>query len=331
MLVAACLASYCAHLLGLSSLKISCTFRMSTSSSKAMVRFLFALLAASITVAGQIPATAMADPQQAVFRSDAAKFEVASVKACKGQNSGGRGGGGGIGGSDPVRLYLNCRPLRSLVTMAYTVYADNPSILQVVRRPSIEGGPSWINSEFYFVEAKTERAASPAAMRGPMLQALLEERFHLKVHRETREVPVYALTVTKKGPKLHPTLAGSCGSAAFAPCRSYQVLPGKGLNGRMADWYGMSLDEFVKILPMCGVDRPVINRTGIAGTFDFHLEFAAAGTAPEQHRDDGDLSGPIAPSVADALEDQLGLKLESKKVSVDFLVVDKAEKTPTEN
>jgi uncharacterized protein (TIGR03435 family) len=300
-----------------------------------MARLLLASLATSIMVAGQIPARAIADWQETVIRSDAAKFEVASVKACKGQNSGGRGGSGGIGGSDPVRLYLNCRPLRSLIMMAYTVYADDPSILQVVRRPSIEGGPDWINQEFYFVEAKTERNASPAAMRGPMLQALLEQRFHLKVHRETRGIPVYALTVTRKGPKLHPTLAGSCSSAAFDPsgkprCRSYQVLRGKGLDGRTADWYGMSLDEFVKILPMCGVDRPVINQTGVAGTFDFHLEFAAAGTAPELHRDGGDLADSIAPSVADALQDQLGLKLDPATGPFEFLFIDHVER-PTGN
>lgn len=83
----------------------------------------------------------------------------------------------------------------------------------------------------------------------------------------------------------------------------------------------MSLDEFIKILPMSGVDRPVINRTGIAGRFDFHLEFAAAGTAPELHRDDGDLADLMAPSVADALQDQLGLKLELATGPLEFLVI----------
>jgi len=215
--------------------------------------------------------------------------------------------------------------------MAYTVYEDDPSILRVVRRPVIEGGPGWINSEFYFVAAKTERTASPAAMRGPMLQALLEERFHLKVHREMRESPVYALTATKKGPKLHPSPAGSCSSVAFDPsgkpeCGSYRVLPGKGLNVRTADSYGMSLDQFAKTLAMYGVDQPVVNRTGIAGIFDFHLEFAAAGTPSEFHRDSTDAVDPNAPSVADALQDQLGLKLELATAPIEYLVIDHAER-----
>ena len=92
----------------------------------------------------------------------------------------------------------------------------------------------------------------------------------------------------------------------------------------------MSLDEFVKILPMCGVDRPVISQIGVAGTFDFHLEFAAAGTAPELHRDGGDLADSIAPSVANALQDQLGLKLDPATGPLEFPFIDHVER-PTGN
>jgi uncharacterized protein (TIGR03435 family) len=218
---------------------------------------------------------------------------------------------------------------------AYTVYTDDPEFLRVVRRPSIEGGPAWADTDLYFVEARTERPARQATIRGPMLQALLEERFRLKVHRETRQASVYALTVNKQGPHLHPTSAGSCASAPSNspdangrhPCGSYQVVMGRGPNGRKADSWGMSIDQFVTMLPMCGVDRPVVNRTGIAGMFDFHLEFATGGVA-ELHGDG--LTEPIAPSIAVALEEQLGLKMAPAIGPLEFLVIDHAQR-PAEN
>ena len=222
----------------------------------------------------------------------------------------------------------------SLIMTAYTIFAEDSPTLRVILRPSVEGGPAWINSDLYLVEAKAEGPVSQATMRGPMLRALLEERFQLKVRRETRGVPVYALTVTKNGLKLHPTSEGSCTPeqgglpdlAARPKCRSYQVLPGKGPTSRTGDSYGMSLDEFAKTLTMYGLDRPVVNKTGIAGTFDFHLEYALDETSPGFHSDGGNAADTVDPQIPTALQQQLGLRLEPARGSREFLVVDHVEK-----
>jgi uncharacterized protein (TIGR03435 family) len=106
---------------------------------------------------------------------------------------------------------MGCVTLASLVQTAYGTFADghslNPRVLRIV------DGPGWMDSEVYAIEAKAakENATPPMAeMAGPMLQALLESRFKLKLHRDSREFPIYALTVAKGGHKLEQTKEGSC-------------------------------------------------------------------------------------------------------------------------
>jgi uncharacterized protein (TIGR03435 family) len=135
------------------------------------------------------------------------KFEVASVKPCK--LDGGRGSGGGR--SDPGRLSIHCLPLKMLIESAYLRYANGVGHSpEEIHLTPIEGGPAWIDSAQYIVDARPESPQSQEIMRGPMMQALLEDRFHLKIHRETREVPVYELTVAKGGPMLRRSQVGSC-------------------------------------------------------------------------------------------------------------------------
>jgi hypothetical protein len=86
------------------------------------------------------------------------RFEVASVKPCKDVEGAGRGGVGG--GSSAGRLYLSCRPVMSLIMTAFTIYAEDSPTLRVILRPSVEGGPAWINSDLYLVEAKAEGPVS---------------------------------------------------------------------------------------------------------------------------------------------------------------------------
>jgi uncharacterized protein (TIGR03435 family) len=116
--------------------------------------------------------------------------------------------------------------------------------------PKIEGGPAWINSDRYEINAKAEGDASPEMMMGPMMQGLLEDRFKLKVHRESREVQVYALTVAKGGLKLKPFQEGSCTPSSDTPhvpgqppvCKARTS--SKGPNLLTVDGQGMTLDEF---------------------------------------------------------------------------------------
>src|ERR1700722_9360473 len=115
--------------------------------------------------------------------------------------------------SSPGRLN-ECRSLADLIHMAYVMYAGGKFHgvwgPQFESGPPLEGGPAWVRSDTYQITAKAEGAASREIMSGPMLQALLEDRFRLKIHRETRDVPVYVLTLGKSGSRLTPSKPASC-------------------------------------------------------------------------------------------------------------------------
>jgi uncharacterized protein (TIGR03435 family) len=282
--------------------------------------------------------------------SDEPRFEVASIRRCNGGDpsakGGGRGGAGPTdGASSPDRLRLNCQPVRNFVRAAYVL---NGKFNPLARLP-IEGGPGWIDTDRYQIVAKAEGAPGQETMRGPMLRALLEERLKLKVHREVREVPVYALTVAKKGPKLEPFKEGSCMLLDFSkppalPGAGEKFLPFCGLalrkrNGVNVSWEvrGGSLDDLSAALSF-DLDRTVINRTGITGKFDFHLEFAPDETTTGLNAlrveggepafpQPGTASDPSGgTSIFTAIQGQLGLKLEATKGPREFLIIDRVER-----
>jgi uncharacterized protein (TIGR03435 family) len=288
--------------------------------------------AASIVVLARAQSTTAATP----------KFEVASIRLCDGRGSAGlKGGGtGGAGGGSvsPGRVSFACGSLANFVQRAYVTFANghgNPPW----GAPQVSGGPSWVNSDRYRINAKAEGDASQGMMQGPMLQALLEDRFKLKIHRETREVPVYALALAKGGLKLRRVEEGSC-----TP-RDYEVLSPPSVPGQktlcgnggfakkgnlvVADIPAITINEFSKRLGG-RLDRPVIDKTGVAGLFDFHLEFAPDMSTPGLAAGD-DPSEPVAgQSIFTAIQKQLGLKLEAAKGPREFLVIDSAEK-PSQN
>jgi uncharacterized protein (TIGR03435 family) len=284
-------------------------------------------------------------------------FEVASVKPCApGDSGGGRGKGGGRSGGDgsgagpsPDRLTMACQPLINLMRQAYITFANgNPR--NAPRYVVIEGGPAWIKSDRYQVTAKAEGTPGQEMMRGPMLQALLEERFQLKIHRETREVPVYALTVAKGGPKLHEFDETTCRPLPMPPPKTPIPGPGeqpycdmnwidrKGSN-TVVYTTGKTLDSFASLLGNV-LDRPVFDKTGIAGKFIFHLEFLPDESSPGSifaGRGGEPVPAPAAasdpnggPSIFTAIQEQMGLKLEPAKGPREFIVIDRAEK-PAEN
>ena len=133
------------------------------------------------------------------------KFEVASIHACGPNAVVPLREGGGLGdiGPSPNRVTRNCVTVMSLLQDAYVIFADgqnrSPSSVQM---PPIERAPAWISSDLYTIEAKAEGTPGQPAMLGPMMQSLLEDRFHLKLHRETRSGPAYELTVAKGGSRL---------------------------------------------------------------------------------------------------------------------------------
>jgi uncharacterized protein (TIGR03435 family) len=134
------------------------------------------------TVRAQSSSAAQSD------RPASPKFGVASIKQCEpGGNVGGRGGRGGGGmGVTPGRLNVTCLPVMSLIQMAYVGRAN--AVFKPVDSIPIAGGPAWLTSDRYTIEAKAEGSADVQTMEGPMLRALLEDRFSLKIHHETKEV-----------------------------------------------------------------------------------------------------------------------------------------------
>jgi uncharacterized protein (TIGR03435 family) len=226
---------------------------------------------------------------------ETASFEVASIKFHPGPITMSGGGIHGATLSDTALTLLN------LTEDAYNL-----------RRDQISGGPSWIDSDRYDVIAKAEGEGALAGDKAmQMLQALLADRFQLKLHRETRETPVYELVVGKNGPKLKA-------SSADAKGRNFVSANSAGMHMEAANG---TMERLARQLSVTA-GRPVIDKTGLAGYYAFTLDWASA-IQPTQP--DSDI-----PSMFTAVQEQLGLKLESAKAPVEMLIVDRAEK-PSEN
>ena len=244
--------------------------------------------------------------------ANAQPFEVVTVKPCTIEP--GRGGGE----PTPGRLKLGCAPLRFLINTAFNSFADGVSFRS--NGSQIQGGPAWIDSSFYEINAKAEDSAPGAKMAGPMLQTLLEERFALKVHRETKELPVFVLTVAKSGLKMQRTKDGSC-QPGPNPCGSRRMRSASPTTIAMGG-NGMTVNEIFGGVIATMVGGPVIDKTGLSGQFDFTLEWTLGGiNAPP------DATGP---SIFTAVEEQLGLKLTSGKGPVEVIVIDHVER-PSDN
>jgi uncharacterized protein (TIGR03435 family) len=260
----------------------------------------------------------------------APRFEVASIKACKGEPAAvGRGqkGGGGGASSSPVTLNLPCLPVRFFINLAYVI--SNTRLDAANYKPVLDGGPAWIDSDRYQISAKAGDAVSKDMMNGPMLQVLLEERFRLKLHRETREVPIYALMVAETGLKLRPSDGSSCtprdlSQPSLPPgekpwCGQEQHRKSKTSRLIKTDLPGGTMEQFTQALGQSG--RVVTDKTGITEKFDFHVEYAPDGP------DSSDESA--APSI-DSVLGKLGLRLVRAKGEREFLVIDHIER-PSEN
>ncbi|HEY2381409.1 MAG TPA: TIGR03435 family protein [Terriglobia bacterium] len=216
-------------------------------------------------------------------------------------------------------------PFPGLIAEAYGMFADGQRHSPTLT-PPIEGGPSWINSERYTIVAKAEGDPSEGLMIGPMLQGVLEDRFKLKVHHEVREIPVYALTISKNGSKLSGVEGPACVPVAGKPCLSGMRFQGHNLVLHLRG----TLAQFAETLA-ASLDRPIVNKTGLSGTFDLHLEFAIdQATAPAFQALAGTADPSGGTSIFTAIQEQLGLKLEPSKGPGDFLVIDSVDR-PSEN
>jgi uncharacterized protein (TIGR03435 family) len=205
------------------------------------------------------------------------------------------------------------------------------------RRPlapfQIAGGPDWIKSDAFDVTAKTV-GNSPQEVTGAskqMIRSLLEERFALKAHMETRQLPVYALVLTRKdgklGPQLRQSVLDCAGRGDTVRLGTLQPAAPTTCGMRFGTGSfsagGISMTNLVSAL---NVDRLVLDRTGLAGSFDVELQWTADRSLLGGATDSAtNAATPDAPSIFTAVQEQLGLKLESIKGPVEVLVIDHVE------
>ena len=204
------------------------------------------------------------------------------------------------------RFQATNQTLKALIAFAYDIEISR-----------VFGGPNWVGSDRYDIVAKTSDDIGRSVRGvdyGLMVQALLGERFELKIHRENRELPFYALVVAKGGPKLRMTPADS--RHTLNTDSHHWTASGVPLN--------MVADSLSRIL-----QRPVVDQTQLNDSYDFKLDWAPdpSPAVRDTDRAPTDTSGP---SLFTALQEQLGLKLESRKGPVEVIVIDSAER-PGEN
>ena len=297
-------------------------------------------------------------PAATLMAQDAAlKFEVASVRPSDPAPPGTRGGRGGLVPNSPDRLTYQRALFRTLLMDAYGVQRDQIK------------GPEWATADFvdggalYDVSAKVPPGATREQV-ATMLRNLLTERFKLSLHREQVQLSGYALVTAKGGPRLKvsagPPAESERNQTVKGPVNLQiqkdgfpELFPGRNMGGTFK---GGAVRTRFRDYPMSDLVQQfsfalgvrMVDKTGLAGKYDFTLEF----TLPENASAVGAIvTLPLAPgqmaplsrnlpseaqtdsvsAISSAMERQLGLKLEASRIPVDTLVIDHVEKTPTDN
>jgi uncharacterized protein (TIGR03435 family) len=219
------------------------------------------------------------------------EFEVVSVKL-----------------GDPASPGSYVRSTQGGVVMRSTTLRDLVRGAYQLNEYQLEGGPKWIDSARFNIDAKLPVGA-PRDQIPRMMQALLADRFQLQFHYVTKSLPEWALVVAKGGPKLEMASENDSnnGGASQGP--------------RQIKGFGLPLSSLARML-ISLVEAPVIDRTGLEGKYNFSLEFAPMLAIPKE--------GETTATVFEAIQEKLGLKLEATKGPVQVLVIDRAE-TPSEN
>ena len=267
-------------------------------------------------------------------------FEEVSVRPNAASGPGGRGGGQ----MQPGRYVAQNLTLKNIIRRAFGVQgSQGPNSGIDLLEQQVAGGAEWVATDKWDVIATTQQATQPPEMR-LMMQRMLAERFTLRAHWEKRELPVYVLSMARAdgalGPGLRRTPDEECAKAkaagpppmpepaqpgqppppmALLNCGAVQFGPGQlTARGAPIDFLAQAL---VNTPVITGIDRPVLDRTGLKGNFGFQLKFApAANVNPD----------PDRPHLVTALTEQLGLKLEATQAPIDVLVIDSVER-PTPN
>ena len=251
-------------------------------------------------------------------------FEVASIKPSPSNTAGPPNSRIWPGG----RFTATNMTVKALILLAYRFD---------ITQSQLSGGPAWIDSERFDIDARaTPDAIVPgqidlerAHIMGRMMQALLADRLGLHLRRETNEAPVYALVIARGGSKMKGSSDGVDCSAlvpgGLPPCHVFTRMGNRGIHGERVDMSDITMA--FRIL----LGQPVVDKTGLMGLFNVAVNWApdALRSAP---RDDAiEAAGdPNAPTMFTAVEEQLGLRLESRRAPVEFLVIERVEK-PSEN
>ncbi len=263
------------------------------------------------------------------------EFEVASVKANKSDTPASANnplGPGNVYSPYGGFFQANNFPLYTYILFAYKIMGNQEQFL----RPQM---PEWVTADRFDIEARAEGNPDKDQMR-LMMRSLLADRFKLSIHYETRQVPVFALVLSKAGktgPMLQPHPEdSSCSTVPQASpnqvagqfpvvCSGLFPMPASAPGRQRAGARDVTMQFIANQLSAVGqLERPVIDRTGLSGNFDFALEWsperAAADPQPDQ-------SGP---TFLEALQEQLGIKLESQKGPAEVIILDHVEH-PSDN
>ena len=193
---------------------------------------------------------------------------------------------------------------------------------------AISGGPAWLGSDRYDIVAVAPSDQRPTYdEQMAMLKKLLAERFNLAFHREQKEFSLYELTVAKAGPKLTASTA-PFDEASNVTSTLYPASSG-GIDHALLPAHNVTMQEFASVLQRAILDRPVVDKTGLSGRYDFNLEWTP---------DDSQFGGQLPPGAPDsdkpgfftAVQQQLGLRIEATKGPLAVLVIDKLDR-PSEN
>jgi uncharacterized protein (TIGR03435 family) len=219
----------------------------------------------------------------------AQSFEVAAIKLHTGEVA-----SVGISTSGP-RVTVSAMSVSNLVRYAYDL-----------KNYQVAGGPDWASSDRWDIFAKGEGGGLTRGQVRKMIEALLADRFQVKLHREAKEMAVYALIVGKGGPKLRKSAPDTTSRLMMDGTRTTRITTTNG-----------SMEQLVAQLSG-HMDRPVLDKTRLTGSYDYKLEWASVDAPPDVN----------VASIFSALQEQLGLKLESTKGAIEILVIDHVEKPP---
>jgi uncharacterized protein (TIGR03435 family) len=244
-------------------------------------------------------------PAFSQFEAKPLSFEVADVKVNKSGETrmavDMQGGG---------RFTMHNVPMKAMVMFAYHARPD-----------AVTGGPGWLESDRFDIVAKAAQTTPPEDLRR-MLQNLLAERFKLVIHEEPKIMPAYALVVGKSGPKLQASEA--------ALLTEQRCMPGEGtvgqkhINCRHITMAALA-DQLQEQSPR-DFEVVVVDQTGLSGAFDFKLDWTPAVRTATPSTDPS-----AGPTVFQAVAEQLGLKLESRKLPLPVIVIDRVDRVPVEN